>query len=91
VRRLSGGSVGVSLFTLAPWTPTSIADTLKQDGFSEGTMGPVQTFYFRSEEGAWTRERLAGLASVDVHDGIPTQAFYFTGGLDAVLARAAAR
>jgi F0F1-type ATP synthase beta subunit len=66
VRRLSGGSAGVSLFTLAPWTPVSIADTLKQDGFSEGTMGPVQTFYFRSEEGAWTPERLAQLASVDV-------------------------
>jgi RNA polymerase sigma factor (sigma-70 family) len=66
VRRLSGGSAGVSLFTLAPWTPVSIADTLKQDGFSEGTMGPVQTFYFRSEEGAWTPERLAGLAGVDV-------------------------
>jgi F0F1-type ATP synthase beta subunit len=66
VRRLSGGSAGVALFTLAPWTPVSIADTLKQDGFSEGTMGPVQTFYFRSEEGAWTPERLAGLASVDV-------------------------
>jgi len=66
VRRLSGGSAGVSLFTLAPWTPVSIADTLKQDGFSEGTMGPVQTFYFRSEDGAWTPERLAGLAGVDV-------------------------
>jgi hypothetical protein len=24
-----------------------------------------------------------------VHDEVPTQAFYFTGGLDAVLARAA--
>jgi F-type H+-transporting ATPase subunit beta len=66
VRRLSGGSAGVSLFTLAPWTPVSIADTLKQDGFSEATMGSVQTFYFRSEEGAWTPERLAGLAGVDV-------------------------
>src|SRR2546430_100605 len=66
VQRLSGGSAGVSLFTLAPWTPVSIADTLRQDGFSEGTMGPVQTFYFRSEEGAWTPERLAGLAGVDV-------------------------
>ena len=66
VRRLSGGSAGVSLFTLAPWTQVSIADTLKQDGFSEGTIGPVQTFYFRSEEGAWTPERLARLASVDV-------------------------
>jgi RNA polymerase sigma factor (sigma-70 family) len=66
VRRLSGGSVGVSLFTLAPWTSTSIADTLRKDGFSEGTLGPVQTFYFRSEEGAWTPERLAELGSVDV-------------------------
>lgn len=66
VRRLSGGSAGVSLFALAPWTPVSIADTLKQDGFSESTMGPVQTFYFRSEEGVWTPERLAGLAGVDV-------------------------
>jgi len=27
VRRLSGGSAGVSLFTLAPWTPVSIADS----------------------------------------------------------------
>ena len=66
VRRLSGGSVGVSLFTLVPWTSASIADTLKQDGFSESTMGPIQTFYFRSEDGAWTPERLAGLAAVDV-------------------------
>ena len=66
VRRLSGGSAGVSFFTLAPWTPVSIADSLKQDGFSEGTAGTVQTFYFRSEEGPWTSERLAGLAGVDV-------------------------
>jgi RNA polymerase sigma factor (sigma-70 family) len=66
VRRLSGGAAGVSLFTLAPWTPASIAETLKQDGFSESTTGPVQTFYFRSEEGTWTRERLAALSGVDV-------------------------
>ena len=66
VRRLSGGSVGVSLFTLAPWTPVSIADTLKQDGFDEGMTGPVQTFYFRAGDGAWTPERLAELGSVDV-------------------------
>ena len=51
VRRLSGGSAGVSLFTLAPWTPVSIADTLRQDGFSEGTMGPVQTFRRRPAGG----------------------------------------
>jgi RNA polymerase sigma factor (sigma-70 family) len=66
VRRLSGGADGVSLFALAPWTLVSIADALKEDGYSEGTVGPIQTFYFRSEEGAWTPERLAGLAGVDV-------------------------
>ena len=54
------------LFALAPWTLVSIADALKEDGYSEGTVGPIQTFYFRSEEGAWTPERLAGLAGVDV-------------------------
>jgi F-type H+-transporting ATPase subunit beta len=66
VRRLSGGADGVSLFALAPWTLVSIAEALKEDGYSEGTVGPIQTFYFRSEEGPWTPERLAGLAGVDV-------------------------
>jgi len=66
VRRLSGGSAGVSLFTLAPSTPASIADVLKQDGFSEAATGPVQRFYFRAEVGALTPVRLAGLAAVDV-------------------------
>jgi hypothetical protein len=66
VRRLSGGSAGVSLFTLAPWTLTSIVDALPEDGFDPTTTGSVQTFYFRAEEGAWTPERLAGLAAVDV-------------------------
>jgi len=66
VRRLAGGSEGVSLFTVAPFPPESIAEALQQDGFSEGTLGPVQTFYFRSEEGAWTPERLAALAPADV-------------------------
>jgi len=66
VRRLSGGSAGVSLFALAPWTLASIVDALKEDGFDPTTTGSVQTFYFRAEEGAWTPERLAGLAAVDV-------------------------
>jgi len=66
VRRLSGGADGISLFALAPWTLVSIADALKEDGYSEGTVGPIQTFYFRSEEGPWTPERLASLAGVDV-------------------------
>jgi F0F1-type ATP synthase beta subunit len=66
VRRLSGGADGVSLFAVAPWTLPSISDALKEDGFSEGTVGPIQTFFFRSEEGTWTPERLAELAGVDV-------------------------
>jgi F0F1-type ATP synthase beta subunit len=66
VRRLSGGPDGLSLFVLAPWTPPSIAEALKKDGFSDGTVGALQTFYFRSEEGAWTPDRLANLAGVDV-------------------------
>jgi len=66
VRRLSGGSAGVSLFTLTSWAPDSIADALKEDGFDPTTTGSVQTFYFRAEEGAWTAERLADLAAVDV-------------------------
>jgi RNA polymerase sigma factor (sigma-70 family) len=66
VRRLSAGPDRVSFFTLAPWLPESISGALKKEGYSEGTVGAVQTFYFRSEEGAWTPERLATLASADV-------------------------
>jgi len=36
---------------------------LKKDGFSEGTIGAVQTFFFRAGDGPWTTERLAELAS----------------------------
>ena len=32
----------------------------------EGTVGAVQTFFFRAEDGPWTTQRLAALASVDV-------------------------
>ncbi|HXJ83358.1 MAG TPA: sigma-70 family RNA polymerase sigma factor [Candidatus Methylomirabilis sp.] len=66
VRRLSGGPEGVSFFTIAPWWPESIAEALRKEGYSEGTVGSVQTFYFRAEEGAWTPERLASLGAVDV-------------------------
>jgi RNA polymerase sigma factor (sigma-70 family) len=72
VRRLGGGTDGISLFTLVPqWSAArepgfSHADELKKDGFSEGTVGAVQTFFFRAEDGPWTEDRLAGLATVDV-------------------------
>jgi hypothetical protein len=32
---------------------------LRKDGFSEGTVGAVQTFFFRAEDGPWTTQRLA--------------------------------
>ena len=72
VRRLSGGTDRVSLFALLQhWDGEgqpgfSHAEELKKEGFSEGTVGAVQTFFFRAEEGPWTEERLTGLATVDV-------------------------
>ena len=76
VRRLSRGDSPLSIFILMPppsseW-PYSLepgfshAEALRKDGFSEGTVGAVQTFFFRAEDGPWTTQRLAALASVDV-------------------------
>jgi F0F1-type ATP synthase beta subunit len=68
VRRLSGGEDRISLFTLVQrWKEEdfSYAAELKRDGFSEGTVGAVQTFFFRAGEGPWTVERLAELGSLD--------------------------
>ena len=55
VRRISKGPHPVTLFVLYPppseiWPPSldenfSIADALKKEGYSEGTMGSVQTFF----------------------------------------------
>jgi len=71
VRRLSSGTDRVSLFALLQqWDGArepgfSHAEALKQDGFSEGTVGAVQTFFFRTAEGPWNSDRLDELASVD--------------------------
>ena len=68
VRRLSGEADRISLFTLVQrWKEEdfSYGAELKKDGFSEGTVGAVQTFFFRAGDGPWTTERLAELASVD--------------------------
>jgi F-type H+-transporting ATPase subunit beta len=75
VRRLSGGRDRVSMFAvLAPpsaeWPRAlepgySLAAELKEEGSSEGTVGAVQTFFFRSEGGPWTAEALATLSPVD--------------------------
>ena len=76
VRRLSGGADPVSLFVLmAPFSPEwprstalpfSISGSLKQDGYSEGTVGAVQTFFLRGQQEPWTAERLADFAAADV-------------------------
>ncbi len=76
VRRLSGGGDPLSIFVLMPQPSTewpdslepgfSHAEQLKKEGFSEGTVGAVQTFFLRAEPGEWTSDRLAALAPVDV-------------------------
>jgi RNA polymerase sigma factor (sigma-70 family) len=71
VRRLGGGNERVSFFPLVPLWPDAPADwslaaDMKKESGNEGTVGPVQTFYFRAESGPWTRERLEALAAADV-------------------------
>jgi RNA polymerase sigma factor (sigma-70 family) len=67
VRRLAGGTERVSMFTFVPGGGTmTYREMLEKDGYSDGTVGAVQTFFFRREEGAWTPESLATLAGVDV-------------------------
>jgi F0F1-type ATP synthase beta subunit len=76
VRRLSGGADPVSLFALMPpfspqWPGSlelsfSISGALKKDGYSEGTVGPVETFFLRGQEEPWTAEHLEDFAAADV-------------------------
>jgi RNA polymerase sigma factor (sigma-70 family) len=76
VRRLSGGRDRLTMFVMMPpasqeWPYMlkpgfSHAEELKKEGYSEGTVGAVQTFFLRADEGPWTSERLAALAPVDV-------------------------
>ncbi|HMA75087.1 MAG TPA: sigma-70 family RNA polymerase sigma factor [Xanthobacteraceae bacterium] len=70
VQRLSHGPDRVSLFPLVPLTPNvppdwSFAEELKKEAGSEGTVGQVQTFFFRGEDRPWTQDRLAALSAVD--------------------------
>lgn len=76
VRRLSGGRERLTMFVMMPpasaeWPYSlepgfSYAEELMKEGYSEGTVGAVQTFFLRADEGPWTSERLAALAPVDV-------------------------
>jgi RNA polymerase sigma factor (sigma-70 family) len=75
VRRISGGSDPVILFLFLPppseiWPPSldenySLSAALKEEGYSEGTVGCVQTFFVGGEAGPWTAEKLTGLAPID--------------------------
>jgi RNA polymerase sigma factor (sigma-70 family) len=75
VRRISGGSDPVTLFLFFPppaeiWPPSldenySISAALKEEGYSEGTVGCIQTFFVGGEAAPWTAEKLAALAPID--------------------------
>jgi len=75
VRRISKSSHPVTLFVLIPppseiWPPSldenrSLAEELKNEGYSEGTVGAVQTFFLTGVAGPWTAETLAALAPID--------------------------
>jgi RNA polymerase sigma-70 factor (ECF subfamily) len=71
VRRLSGAAQPISLFVLAPppspdFPPgMTFAEGLKREGYSEGNVGAVQTFYLRCSTEPWTKDQLAALAPLD--------------------------
>jgi RNA polymerase sigma factor (sigma-70 family) len=65
-RRLNSEPGGVSIFTFVPPGPgLSFQEVWAKEGYTGGTAGSVQTFYFAGEE-AWTAERLSALPAVDV-------------------------
>jgi RNA polymerase sigma factor (sigma-70 family) len=67
VRRLSGGTERVSIFTFVPGGGTmTYREMMEKEGYSDGSIGSVQTFFFRREDGPWTAESLATLKGVDV-------------------------
>ncbi|HTX77824.1 MAG TPA: sigma-70 family RNA polymerase sigma factor [Terracidiphilus sp.] len=76
VRRLSGGSAPVSLFLLMPpsspqWPASmkdgfTLAGALKEEGYSEGTVGSVQSFFLRGQEAPWTEQQLSAFNAADV-------------------------
>jgi RNA polymerase sigma factor (sigma-70 family) len=75
VRRISKGPHPVTMLALFPppseiWPPSldenySIAEGLAKDGYSDGNVGSVQTFFVGGEPQPWTDEKLAKFASVD--------------------------
>jgi F-type H+/Na+-transporting ATPase subunit beta len=41
-------------------------EMMEKEGYSDGTIGALQTFFFRREDGRWTPESLSTLTGVDV-------------------------
>jgi len=66
VRRLSSDRGGVSLFAFVPPGPgLSFQEVVAKEGYTGGTAGTVQTFYFAGEH-EWTVDTLSTLTGVDV-------------------------
>lgn len=71
VRRLSGGNDPLTILLIMPIWPQSQepgfshTEELRKEGFSEGTVGAVQTLFFRAKEGGWTLDQLNMLAPAD--------------------------
>jgi F0F1-type ATP synthase beta subunit len=76
VRRLSAGPDRLTILLMMPQPSAEIwpqalepgfshTAALKKDGYSEGTVGAVQTLFFRAAEDGWTQERLDALAPAD--------------------------
>jgi RNA polymerase sigma factor (sigma-70 family) len=63
--RLRSEPGGVSIFAFIPPGPgLSFQEVWEKEGYTGGTIGTVQTFYFVGDE-EWTAERLARLPAVD--------------------------
>jgi RNA polymerase sigma factor (sigma-70 family) len=63
--RLRDARDGVSIFAFIPPGPgMSFQEVWQKEGYTGGTVGGVQTFYFVGDE-EWTSERLARLPAVD--------------------------
>jgi RNA polymerase sigma factor (sigma-70 family) len=75
-RRLSDRRIPMSLFVVMPpfspaWPASmqdgfSLGESLKREGYSEGTIGTVQTFFLRGQEKPWTEDQLSALKAADV-------------------------
>ena len=65
--RLRSVAGGVSIFAFVPPDPSTVSfqEVWEKEGYSGGTVGAVQTFYFAGQE-EWKPEALARLPEVDV-------------------------